>query len=326
MSGMKLDNDTLKQMLRTMLRIRGFETNAKRLYQENWDMGNFMGALHSYEGQEAVATGACACLRDDDYVFSTHRGHGHFIAKGGTVHEMMAELLGKEAGCSRGRGGSMHMFKPEKGLMGGNGIVGGGIPLALGPAFAAKYRGTDQVTVTFFGDGASSQGVFHESMNMAALWDLPVVYVCENNCYAVNTRACDGVCVASVGDRAAAYGCPGATVEGNDPLPVHEAVLKAVEHARAGHGPSLVEAKTYRMAPHCMVIRETRDEAELQAWAEKDPIVLFEARLQSEGVMSAEEVKRIEAEVDAELADAVREAIEAPYPDPALMAEDLWVG
>lgn len=323
---MKLGNDALRQMLRTMLRIRGFETTAKQLYQEYWDMGNFMGALHSYEGQEAVATGACACLRDDDYVFSTHRGHGHFIAKGGTVHEMMAELLGKETGCSRGRGGSMHMFKPEKGLMGGNGIVGGGIPLALGPAFAAKYRGTDQVTVTFFGDGASSQGVFHESMNMAALWDLPMVYVCENNCYAVNTRSSDAVSVPSVADRAAAYGCPGATVEGNDPLPVYQAVLKAIEHARAGHGPSLVEAKTYRMAPHCMVIRETRDEAELQAWAEKDPIALFEARLQAEGVMSAEEVKQTRAEVDAELAEAVEQAISAPYPDPARMAEDLWVG
>jgi len=322
---MKPTEEQMKDMLRIMLTIRGFEETACALYVDNWESGNFLGALHSYEGQEAVATGACACLRDDDYVFSTHRGHGHFIAKGGDVKAMFAELLGKEAGCSRGRGGSMHMFDPEKGLMGGNGIVGGGIPLALGPAFAANYRGTDQVTVSFFGDGASSQGVFHESLNLAALWDLPLVFVCENNRYAVGTPASQGISVPNVSVRAAGYGCPGVTVDGDDPVAVYEAVSEAVAHARAGNGPSLVEAVTHRYSTHCMVMREGREQSELDEMKEHDPIPRFEQYLQQNGIISADEVQALRTEVSQLIEEAVAFGEDAPFPDPATVADGLWV-
>ncbi len=313
-------------MLRTMLTIRGFEATARALYTANWESGNFLGALHSYEGQEAVATGACACLRQDDYVFSTHRGHGHFIAKGGDIKAMFAELLGKEAGCSRGRGGSMHMFDPGKGLMGGNGIVGGGIPLALGPAFAANYLGSDQVTVTFFGDGASSQGVFHESFNLAALWDLPLIFVCENNRYAVGTPASQGISVPNLSVRAAGYGCPGVTVDGDDPVAVYEAVSEAIAHARAGNGPSLVEAVTHRHSTHCMVMRETREEPELDKMKEYDPIPRFEQRLQESGIIGADELTQLKEEVSQLIEAAVAFAENAAFPDPATVADGLWVG
>ncbi len=323
---MKPTKRQMKEMLRTMLTIRGFETTACRLYMESWEKGNFLGALHPYNGEEAVATGACACLRQDDYVFSTHRGHGHFIAKGGSVKAMFAELLGKEAGCSRGRGGSMHMFDPGVGLMGGNGIVGGGIPLSLGPAFAAQYRQTDQVTLSFFGDGASNQGVFHESMNLAALWDLPLIFVCENNRYAVGTPASQSVSVPNVSARAAGYGCPGVTADGDDPVAVFETVSEAAERARAGRGPSLVEAVTYRHRSHCMVIRESRDEGELEEMKRHDPIPAYEERLVAEKIMTTDELGKVKGEVDRLIEEAVAFAEAASYPDPATVEEGLWVG
>ncbi len=321
---MKADANEMKEMLRLMYTIRQFEDKACELYTASWEAGNFLGALHPSNGQEAVAVGACTCLNDDDYVFSTHRGHGHFIAKGGSVPGMMAELLGKETGCSRGRGGSMHMFDPDKGLMGGNGIVGGGTPLALGPAFAADYRGTQQVTVCFFGEGASSQGPLHEALNLATLWALPVIYLCEHNTYSVATPASEGVSVPSVADRAAAYGCPGASVDGNDVLAVHEVVSEAVAHARAGKGPSLLEAQTYRMTPHCMAMRESREEVELGEWRERDPITRFEAHLREKGIMSEAEQEAMKEEVAEVIAEAVTFAEQSPYPDPADVAVGLW--
>jgi TPP-dependent pyruvate/acetoin dehydrogenase alpha subunit len=321
---MSVDAGRMKEMLRLMYTIRYFENRACELYTENWEADNFLGALHPSNGQEAVAVGACSCLNDDDYVLSTHRGHGHFIAKGGNVKSMMAELLGKETGCSRGRGGSMHMFDPDKGLMGGNGIVGGGTPLALGPAFAADYRGTQQVTVCFFGDGASSQGPFHEALNLAALWALPVIYICEANAYAVATPTCEAVSVPNVADRAAAYGCPGVSVDGNDLLAVHEAVATAVAHARAGKGPSLLEAVTYRMTPHCMVMNEGRDADEIAQWRDRDPITRFELHLCESGIMDEAQQQDMQQQVAELIADAVTFAQNSPYPDPASVAEGLW--
>lgn len=322
---MAASSEQMREMLRLMHTIRAFEQKALELYRQSWDMGNFLGALHSSEGQEAVAVGACACVTDTDYLLSTHRGHGHFVAKGGDVNAMMAELLGKEAGCSRGRGGSMHMFDLSKGLLGGNGIVGGGIPLALGPAFTAKYKSTDQVTLCFFGDGGSSQGGFHEALNLAALWDLPVIYICEHNQYAVTTPGCDQTSVSDVAVRAAGYGIPGVTVDGNDVLAVYEVVNEAVDRARTGKGPSLIEAKTFRHRPHCMVIPETRAEDELEEWKQRDPIPRFEAYCLANGVMNASEAETLKSEVYALLDEAAQFAIDAPFPDPATVAEGMWV-
>ena len=313
----------LMEMLRLMYTIRAFECKARELYEDNRMRGRFLGALHSYEGEEAVAVGACIGLRDDDYVFSTHRGHGHCIAKGADVGQMMAELLGKETGISKGRGGSMHMFNPQLGLMGGNGIVGGGIPLALGPAFAAQYRGTDQVSVCFFGDGGACQGNFHESLNLAALWALPVIYICENNQYAVTTPIAQTL-ASGVAERASNYGCPGEAVDGMDVLAVREVVANAVDRAREGAGPTLIECKTYRYQPHCMVIPDRRDAAELETWHERDPILRFEKRLLDNQVATEEEQAQLRAEVQEAIERAAAFAEEGKLPDAHTVADYLW--
>jgi TPP-dependent pyruvate/acetoin dehydrogenase alpha subunit len=301
-------------LLSVMYRIRLFEERTKKMYKQNRLAGNFMGALHTYIGQEAIAAGVCACLGKDDYIFSTHRGHGHFIARGGELNKTLAELQGKETGYSRGFGGSMHLFDVPLGFMGGNGIVGGGIPLALGAAFSASYRGTDQVAVCFFGDGAAGQGTFHESLNLASLWKLPVVYVCENNCYAVTTSVRETVCVGDIACRAAGYGMCGAVVDGNDVLAVQAAAGKAVARARAGDGPSLLECKTYRIDPHCMVLPESRSQGELEEWKAKDPIEQFERRLLEDGPADAETLQHMKEEVSQELDEAERFAMDSPFP------------
>ncbi len=321
---MQIAQDDLRRMLRLMHTIRSFELTAQTLFREGLAVGQFLGALHSYEGEEAVAVGVCAHLRDDDCVFSSHRGHGHSIAKGADVRAMMAELLGRESGISRGRGGSMHMFAPEIGLMGGNGIVGGGTPLALGPAFAAQYRGTDQVSVCFFGDGAASQGVFHECLNLASLWKLPVIYVCENNLWAATTPICDGWPVADLAPRAESFGMAGVAVDGNDLLAVYEAAGEAVGRAREGVGPTLIEAKTYRHRPHCMVIPEHRPEDELADWHARDPIARLEGHLLREGAISDVELADLVTEVEAELQAAADFARESASPDAATFADYLW--
>lgn len=313
---MPVAQDLKLEMLRLMYLIRAFECRARQLYEENRLHGLFLGALHSYEGEEAVAVGACTALRTDDWVLSTHRGHGHAIAKGASVKQMMAELLGKETGISRGRGGSMHMFDPKLGLLGGNGIVGGGIPLSLGPAFTAQYRGTDQVTVCFFGDGGACQGVFHESLNLAAVWKLPVIFVCENNQYAVTTPAAETISVPDIAIRASGYGCPGITVHGMDVLQVYEAVSQAVDRARAGEGPSLVECKTYRYQAHCMVIPDRRDARELQQWQDMDPILRFEEHLSESGEVTPEEQAQLRAQAREAVEEAVAFAEASPYPSP----------
>jgi TPP-dependent pyruvate/acetoin dehydrogenase alpha subunit len=311
-------------MLRLMLTIRRFEETASERYFASWKSGQFMGALHTYNGEEAIAVGVCQALRADDYVVSTHRGHGHCLAKGADPGRMLAELSGRVDGYSRGHGGSMHIFAPDLGLLGGNGIVGGGLPLAIGAAFSAQYRESGQIAVCFFGDGASRQGTFHESFNLAALWDLPIVFVCENNCYAATTPVSDSCSLLDVAELARGYGCPGAVCDGNDVLDVYAAAGEAVAHARAGRGPYLLEAKTYRMMPHCMVIRETREQAELDKWTENDPLARFERHLLENSLLTANQMQAVREQVEENMAQAAEFAENSPWPDPAHVGEALW--
>jgi pyruvate dehydrogenase E1 component alpha subunit len=312
------------QLLRVMYAIRAFELRMQAIFRKRTEAGQSVGALHSCEGQEAVAAGVGACLRRDDYQFSTHRGHGHAIAKGLDLKRMAAEMLGKATGCSRGRGGSMHLFDLEIGLMGGNGIVGGGLPLALGTAFSARYRGTDQVTVCYFGEGAASQGAAHESINAAAVHQLPIVYVCENNLYAATTHVRQNCPVENIADRAAAYGIPGRVIDGNDVLAVRRAVAEAVARARQGGGPTLLECKTYRHRPHCMVIPEHRPAEERNAWKGRDPIRRFEEQLCGENAAARDELERLAADVERELAEAIDFAERSPDPDPQTVCQWVW--
>ncbi len=330
---MTIERDKLIEMLRVMQSIRAFECKARELYEENrkqdWNelraTGTMFCAVHSSEGQEAVAVGACAALNPDDYIISTHRGHGHCIAKGADMKAMMAELMGKEGGISKGRGGSMHMFDPEVGLLGSNGIVGGGTPLALGVAFASQYRGTDEVTLCFFGDGAACEGTFHESLNLAALWTLPVVFVCENNEYAVTISAEDSVAGPDIGDRASAYGIPGEVVDGNDVLAVHEAVAKAVSWAREEAGPSLIECKTWRWHAHCTGLPDRRDPDEIYHWTqERDPLPRFEQYLLGQQIITDAKLAQMRKETNEAVEEAVAFGEASNWPDPTTVAEYLW--
>jgi len=311
-----LEKEEVLRMLKMMYRIRFFEERVKRLYKQNLLAGSFLGALHTYIGQEAIAVGICSLLRKDDYIFSTHRGHGHFLAKGGSLKELFAEFLGREAGCSKGRGGSMHLFDPGISFLGGNGIVGAGIPLALGAGYSACYRDTDQLTVCFFGDGAASQGTFHESLNIASLWKLPIIFVCENNCYAVTTPVNETIAITNVADRANGYGMPGKVVDGNDLLAVYREAKSAITRARTGKGPTLLECKTYRIDPHCMVLPEMRTSEEIEKWKERDPILRFEGRLKKEGISNQQNFEILKKEVSEELDSAEKFAEGSPFPDP----------
>ncbi|HCU36960.1 MAG TPA: pyruvate dehydrogenase (acetyl-transferring) E1 component subunit alpha [Armatimonadetes bacterium] len=322
--------EALIEMLRMMRRIRHFEQRLTGLYDYTsfikdgdvaGDMYDFAskgivaGAVHLYVGQEAVAVGVCSALNEDDYVTSTHRGHGHCIAKGAELGPMMAELMGRVTGSSRGCGGSMHIFCKQLGLLGGNGIIGAQIPLATGAGFSAKYRGTRQVAVAFFGDGASNQGTFHEALNMASLWALPVLFVCENNLYAATTAAEIALAIANVAERAAGYGMSGEVVDGQDVLAVHECALAAVERARDGGGPTLIEAKTYRFTGHAGAGQDQHNNPEeLACWMERDPICLFEKRLIDDGVMSAQEQEALNDEALAEVEAAVEFAQNSRFP------------
>jgi acetoin:2,6-dichlorophenolindophenol oxidoreductase subunit alpha len=307
-----LTRDRQVDMLRRMVTIRRFEEEVKRLYRA----GEITGAIHLYIGQEAVAVGASAALRDDDFVTSTHRPHGHCLAKVFDAKRTMAEMMGRATGLSGGFGGSMHQFCKAKGFLGGNGIVGGGLGIALGAAFSSQYRGTDQVTVCFFSDGAANQGVLHECLNMAALWKLPLIFLCENNRYAATTPVTKSSCTEDIAPRAAPYGIPWAICDGNDVLDVHRCVAEAVTRARTGVGSSFIEAKTYRAEPHCGIIADTRDEDELAAWksAAHDPILRFETCLLTEGTLSAEDIQTVRAAVETELAEAVEFARQSSWP------------
>jgi len=310
------------RMLERMLLIRRFEQRVKRLYHG----GEITGAIHLYIGQEAVAVGACEPLRDDDYVTSTHRSHGHALSKRLDLKKTMAELMGRETGLSRGRGGSMHVFDIHKGFLGGNGIVGGGIPIALGAAFAAKYRGTDQVAVCFFSEGAANQGVLHECLNMTALWALPVIYLCENNRYSATTPVEKSTCTDDIAPRAEAYGLPWAIADGNDVLDVYRVMDEAVARARRGEGTTFVECKTYRVEPHCGIIADQRAKEEINPWRseEKDPISRLKRQLLDDKAITDEKIESIEAKVDKKLDKAIAFARSSPFPAPETAAEGLW--
>jgi len=303
-----------------MLTIRLFEQRVKQLYRA----GEIVGAIHLYIGQEAIATGVSEALRRDDYVFSTHRAHGHLIAKGGDLKRMMAELMGKATGCSRGCGGSMHMFEPCIGFMGGNGIVGGGIPLALGAAFSAQYRGTDSVAVAYFGDGAMYQGVLHESLNLAAKWKLPFIGVCENNRYAATTPVAKAAANWDFSAYAAPHGLPGVRVDGNDCLAVYKAAQQAVARARAGQGATLLVCETYRIEPHCGIIPDNRPQDERDEWTrlENDPIERLRRRLK----VTQREMARLRAEIERELDEAVEFARRSPLPEVGAFFRGQTVG
>lgn len=308
----RLSQADLREALRKMHLIRRFEESAEEAYMR----GHIHGTMHLSIGQEASAVGICAALSDTDYITSTHRGHGHCIGKGADVKRMFAEFFGKETGYCRGRGGSMHIADPSKGNLGANGIVGGGIPIAVGAALSAKRRGTSSVAVSFFGDGANNEGAFHEALNMAAVWRLPVVFVCENNQYGMSTSMERSTAVRNVAERAAAYGMPGLIVDGNRFADVAEASFEAVRRARAGEGPSLIESKTYRIRGHSRSDRNRyRTKEEIEAWQSRDPIGLFETELASFGLIDESEITKVREEVEAEIAAALAFAIESPSPE-----------
>lgn len=318
---MELDQTLLLQMFRKMTEIRAFEEKAVELFMA----GQLPGFLHSCLGQEASAVGVCLALEPNDYVLTTHRGHGHLIAKGGDVKRMMAELFAKETGYCHGKGGSMHIADFEIGLIGANGIVGAGMPLAVGAALSSQMRRSGQVTVVFFGDGASNQGTFHESMNMASIWNLPVVFVCENNNYAESTCATYHKRVDDVATRAKAYDVPGVVVDGNDVAAVHEAARVAIERARSGQGPSLLECKTYRWLGHYVgdpgVYRPPEEVAE---WKAREPVGLFKNVLAARFGISVDELERIEQESRALVDAAVEFAKSSPLPPTETALEDVF--
>ena len=302
---------------RRMQRIRQFEEAASRLYTN----GKVPGACHVSIGQEAAIVGACMALRDDDNITGTHRSHGHPIGKGATLNALMAELMGKETGICKGRGGSMHLADSSVGILGESAIVGGGIPLATGAGMSAKVRGTDQVGLCFFGDGASNQGTFHESINMAAVWKLPVIYFCENNRYAITTSVANSHGQPDIAKRADGYGIPGIIVDGQDIDAVYDVTQTAVARARRGEGPTLIEAKTYRFDEHQVGLNTNgepyRPDSEVQDYIDnKDPLVLYKKVLQEQGVATTE-LSAIENEVAEAVTLAIEFAEQSPLPDPA---------
>jgi pyruvate dehydrogenase E1 component alpha subunit len=307
--------------LKRMRRIRGFEEAA----EDSYIRGLSYGTMHLSIGQEATAVGACMPLRDTDWITSTHRGHGHCIAKGAELEPMFAEFLGRESGYCKGRGGSMHIADPAKGNLGANGIVGGGLPIAVGAALSAKKQRTGAVAVAFFGDGANNEGAFHEALNLASIWKLPVVFVCENNQYAMSMAMVRASPVANVADRAAAYAIPGVMVDGNDFAAVAGAAFEATERARSVEGPTLIEAKTYRTRGHSRSDRNRyRSREEIEAWKARDPIARFEKEIVALGLATEAQVASIAAEVEKEMAEAVAEASASPWPAVADVTRDVY--
>lgn len=313
---MSLTNAQQQEAWRRMLRIRNFEEEGRRLFKA----GQIPGAYHASIGQEATIVGACLALRDDDAMTGTHRSHGHPIGKGADLKGLMAELMGKETGICKGRGGSMHLADKSVGIIGESAIVGGGIPLATGVGLSAKVRGSDEVCLCFFGDGAVNQGTFHESLNMASLWKLPVIYLCENNGYALTTSLQESHAQTDISKRADSYGMPGLVVDGQDVTAVYEVTSAAVKRARDGLGPTLIEAKTYRFDEHeaTLVVpgKPYRSSEEIEFWkATRDPIPIFRARLLEAGFTDAQ-LRAIEDEVTAAVATAIRFGEQSPDPDP----------
>jgi len=303
--------------------IRRFEERASRDYLDD----KIYGVVHCYIGEEAVAVGVCSALREDDQIISTHRGHGHCIAKGADINRMIAELYGRETGYCKGKGGSMHIADFDIGMLGANGIVAGGIPIITGAAFAAQLRGAGSVAVCFFGDGASNAGSFHESINIAASWNLPIIYVCENNLWAVNTPSKASMPIDDIATRATAYGIPGIVVDGNDVLAVREVATEAVDRARNGEGPSLIECKTYRHRRHTE--RATQPDArphnEVSEWMEKDPIDRLKMALNTQqGQLTDSEWEAMDQEIIKLVDTAVTFAATSPFPPVEAAGEDVF--
>jgi pyruvate dehydrogenase E1 component alpha subunit len=318
---MAIEKEKLIEMYRTMVRIRRFEERVAREFAD----GNIPGSVHSYIGEEAVAAGAIAHLRTDDYILSTHRGHGHLIAKGGKTELMMAELFAKKTGYNLGKGGSMHIADVDIGILGAMGIVGSGIPIATGAGLSAKMRGTDQVTMCFFGDGASNIGRFHEGINMASIWNLPVIFICENNLYAVSVPQSYSMKIRDVADRAVSYGIPGVSVDGMNVIAVHETAGEAVARARRGEGPTLIECKTYRYRGHAEGLPSPyRTKEELEEWMKKDPIESYTAKLIEMKVLTKKQANDIDQEMLEEMDQAVKFAQESPFPKPEETLENVY--
>ncbi|MEM9320290.1 MAG: thiamine pyrophosphate-dependent dehydrogenase E1 component subunit alpha [Pseudomonadota bacterium] len=317
----RYSTEALKEALRKMYLIRKFEEGAEDSYMR----GLIHGTMHLSIGQEASAVGSCMSLTDEDKITSTHRGHGHCVAKGADLSKMFAEFFGKETGYCRGRGGSMHIADPSKGNLGANGIVGGGLPIAVGAALSAKRLRTGSITVCFFGDGANNEGAFHEALNMAKVWMLPVVFVCENNKYGMSMSVERSTAVSDIADRAAAYAMPGVTVDGNDFAAVVEAVDGAVDRARRGEGPSLVENVTYRWRGHSKSDRNRyRTKQEIADWQARDPILAMGRFLMEHRVLSADEIEALEAEAATTIREAIEFAAAAPSPDQAEVTRDVY--
>ena len=316
------NKDQRLALYRTMLVIRRSEEKLVKMYAA----GKLFGGLHTYIGEEAVAAGVCAHLRLDDTVFSTHRGHGHALAKGVPPRELFAEVLGRATGCSGGRGGSMHLFKPEVGFLGSSGIVGPSITLAAGSAYAARLLKIDRVGVAFFGDGATNNGSFHEGLNLATTWSLPTLFVCENNLYATEVPYVKATKQTSVATRAASYGLPGVEVDGNDVLAVYRVAGEAVSRARSGGGPTLIECRTYRTRAHSEGMRDAgyRTPEEIAAWKARDPLVLLEKQILAEEAGAKAELDRIEAEVKAMVEEAASFALSSPLPDPRTVLDHVY--
>ncbi|WP_427112706.1 thiamine pyrophosphate-dependent dehydrogenase E1 component subunit alpha [Megasphaera sueciensis] len=318
---MNVSKEILKKMYLRIRRIREFEQRAKYLFEQ----GKVPGHFHLYLGEEAVAGGICGAMNDDDYITSTHRGHGHIIAKGADMKYMMAEIYGKETGYCHGKGGSMHICDPDKGILGANGIVGGGLPISLGAGLSAKYLKNKKVCACFFGDGASNEGTFHEALNLASIWKLPILFVCENNQFAISTPQSYHQNIKDIADRGAAYGIPGIVVDGNDIMAVYEVANEAVKRSRQGHGPTLIECKTWRWLGHFAgdpaKYKNPKDQA---AWLKKDPLPRYIDYLESNKIFTKKEIETFDNQVQHELDEAVKFAEESAFPTPESGVQDVY--
>ena len=319
---MELTHEELIKLYSTMATIRRFEETA--LYEVG--ARGISGAVHSSAGEEAGATGLITQLRPDDYIASTHRGHGHSIAKGVDPKRMMAEIIGRTTGTNKGKGGSMHIADMSTGMLGANGIVAASVPLAVGAALTIKTKGTDHVAIAFFGDGGANQGVVHESMNLASIWKLPVIFVCENNLYAESTPVEYALSVENVADRAVAYSMPGVTVDGQDVFAVYEASKEAIERARSGGGPSLVELRTYRYRGHTAFDNPLtyRSKEEEQYWHDRDPLIIFRERATKEELLTSEEMDSADKAADELIEEAVKFSDESPEPEPEELFNNVY--
>jgi len=317
------ESNTLLSLYRTMVTVRKFETLAGELFAA----GKIPGFIHLSIGQEGSSVGVCSILRPDDYLITTHRGHGHVIAKGGDLKRMVAELMGRKTGYCKGKGGSMHIADFSLGILGANGVVAGGFPIITGAGLSIKLRKTEQVAVCFFGDGASNRGPFHEALNMAAIWKLPILFVCENNCYASTTKTSYACSIIDIANRAKGYGIPGVSVDGNDVLAVRHAAAEAVGRARQGEGPTLLENKTYRRRGHFEGDPQRyRDQAEVVEWEQKnDPISRFTTILMKKKILTKDLEREIAAKIEADLKEAVEFAEQSEWPKPEEALEDLFV-